>query len=131
MKINFQSLSDGVHAFDFELEGSELNLEKQGFSIKSIALKSTVNKGEKNVYITSRATARMGFVCDTCLVDFDDVLKEEFSVFYTSDKETVKYDDEETVQLLKPGTPIDLTKGLKENLLLIKRCLIGKRQERS
>ncbi len=118
MKINFQSLNDGSHVFDFVLEGSELDLEKQGLGTNEIALHCTVSKAEKNVYITSKAKAKIDFVCDSCLVDFVDILENEFSIFYTSDKETVKYDDEEFVRLLKPGTPIDLTYGLKENLLL-------------
>ena len=118
MKINIHSLTDGVHLFDFKLDSSEFDLGKQDFSIKEIALRCTVNKGEKNVYITSKARAKVSFVCDSCLVDFGDVLEDEFSIFYTSDKETVKYDDEQVVQLLKPGIPIDLTYGLKENLLL-------------
>jgi len=118
MKINVHSLNNGVHIFEFDLDSSELDLEKQNFSITEIALKCTVNKGEKNVYITSKARTRVRFVCDSCLVDFADVLEDEFSIFYTSDKETVRYDDEQVVRLLKPGTPIDLTYGLKENLLL-------------
>lgn len=118
MKINVHSLTDGVHIFEFDLDGSELDLGKQDFSIKEISLRCTVNKSDKNVYIAFRARAKVGFVCDSCLVDFADVLVEEFSIFYTSDKETAKYDDEQVVQLFKPGTPIDLSNGLKENLLL-------------
>ena len=118
MKINVHSLNVGVHIFEFDLDKSELDLEKQDFFIKEIALKCTVNKGEKNVYIASTARVQVNFVCDSCLVDFVDVLEDEFSIFYTSDKEIVNYDDEQVVQLLKPGTPIDLTNGLKENLLL-------------
>ena len=118
MKINVHSLTDGVHIFEFDLDKSELDLGKQNFSIKEISLRCTVNKGDKNVYIASKTRAKIGFVCGSCLVDFTDVLEEEFSIFYTSDIKTVKYDDEQVVQLFKPGTPIDLTNGLKENLLL-------------
>ena len=118
MKINVHSLNDGVHIFEFDLDSSELDLEEQDFSIKEISLKCTVNKGEKNVYITSTARTQVNFVCDSCLVDFVDVLEDDFFIFYTTDKETVKYDEEQVIQLLKPGDPIDLTNGLKENLLL-------------
>ena len=118
MKINVHSLTDGVHIFEFDLDSSELDLGKKDFSIKEISLRCTVNKGEKNVYIAAKARAKVGFVCGSCLVDFSDVLEEEFSIFYTSDKETVKYDDEQVVQLFKPGAPIDLSNGLKESLLL-------------
>ncbi len=118
MTINVHSLNDGVHIFEFDLDSSELDMEEQDFSIKEISLRSTVNKGEKTVYITTTTRTQVNFVCDSCLVDFVGVLEDEFSIFYTTDKETVKYDDEQAVQLLKPGNPIDLTNGLKENLLL-------------
>jgi len=118
MKINVHSLTDGVHIFEFNLDNSEFDLGEKDFSIKEISLRCTVNKGDKNVYIASKVRANVGFVCGSCLVDFADVLEEEFSIFYTSDKETVEYDDEQVVQLLKPGTPIDLSNGLIENLLL-------------
>lgn len=118
MKINVHSLNDGVHEFEFDVDGSELALEEQGFSIGEIGLRCTVNKSENSVYINSKVRAKVNFICDSCLVNFDDVLADEFSIFYTSDKETVKSDDEQVVQLLKPGTPLDLTNGLKESLLL-------------
>jgi len=102
MKINVHSLNDGVHIFEFDLDSSELDLEEQDFSIKEISLKCTVSKGEKNVYITSTARTQVNFVCDICLVDFVDVLENEFFIFYTTDKETVKYDEEQVIQLHKP-----------------------------
>ena len=128
MKINFQSLNDGVHIFEFDVDSSELDLGKQDFSIKGIALKSTVNKGEKNVYITSRARAQVSFVCDSCLVDFVDVLEDEFEqltderrhnpIFHDFDGDG----DSEFVITDTHGKVFVITKAASNNLSSIRIC---------
>lgn len=119
MKINIKSLLQGTQVFEFKMSASELGVDSADVVVKSVGVKSTVSRNEQNVYVDSRVSAEVGLVCDSCLTEFVDTLEDRFSVYYTPDEESATNDDEQTIQILKPGMgEIDLSVGVRESILL-------------
>ena len=66
----------------------------------------------------SEATSHLNLVCDRCLSEFTDRVKDSFTIYYTRDREAIQNDDEEVMQLTPGTAEIDLSKGLRESILL-------------
>lgn len=119
MKINIKSLSEGAQFFEFRMDVGESGFESEDLDVKVIDVKSTVSRNERNVYVCSRVSAEVGFVCDSCLTEFVDTLEDQFSIYYTPDEESAASDDERVIQSLKHGAvEIDLSAGVRESILL-------------
>lgn len=117
MKVSIQSLHSGVNSFEFDAEVDELSFDSQSFQVKSVAVKSLVDKGEHNVVVTSRIKACADMTCDSCLEVFTGEFDDSFTLLYTSEKENLA-DDEMTRFLAAGQHSIDLTEGVRESILL-------------
>ncbi len=117
MKVNIQSLQNGVNAFEFDAPVEELLFDSQGLNVNSVAVKSLVDKGEQNIVVSSHIKACVEMTCDSCLEAFDGRVEDSFTILYASEKESLG--DDEMTRLLASGThSIDLTEGVRESMLL-------------
>ncbi|MFQ5649124.1 MAG: DUF177 domain-containing protein [bacterium] len=117
MKVNLQSLRNGVTSFEFDADVEDLAFDAGNFQVKAIAVKSKVDKSEHNLVITSDIMVKIDLICDSCLDEFTDEFEDSYTLLYTTEKEG--YAEDEMVRFLNKGTQnIDLTEGLRESILL-------------
>lgn len=118
MKVDIRTLENGVYSFDFEANLEALELAGHDSFMRPVGVKSTVEKSEGSILVTSRVVARLSLECDNCLKDFESELKDDFQLLYTTDKLLASSDDE-MVRLISDSThEIDLTEGVRDSLLL-------------
>ncbi len=117
MKINIQALNRGLNNFEFDADLNELSLTGDHYTLKTVAVKSVVDKGDQNIIVSSDVRTTVALTCDSCLDGFTDVLREQYTLVYTSEQEAL--DDDETVRLIGRGSQtINLAEGLRECILL-------------
>lgn len=119
MKINVHNLKPGINEFQFEKSGEDLSLEHEGIAVDVVHVASKIDKRTQSIVVNSKFTADIKQTCDRCLESFLDSIKGDLITYYTSDKETASFDDEQIIQLITQNTTeINLTNGLRESILL-------------
>lgn len=119
MKINIHSLKPGINQFQFDIAGADLALAHEGLTVDTIQVDCKVDKRDRSIVVSSKFVAQVVQTCDRCLESFSDTFKDELIIYYTSDKETASFDDEQVIRLLSQNTTeIDLSDGLQESILL-------------
>jgi len=119
MKVEIRNLQAGSNRFEFTSDVSDLDLSERNIEFLEIAIESLIDKGEENIVVTNRVRVNAKSECENCLCKYDDVLNEEYTLIYTSNRDTVEHDDEEVLRYLgKTTRELDLTAGLTESLRL-------------
>ncbi|MFQ5824407.1 MAG: DUF177 domain-containing protein [bacterium] len=119
MKINIQNLNNGIHTYEIITSREALNLENNEIFVNEIKIKSSVEKKDKNILVFTNIKTLANYVCDKCLVNFKKILLDDFSLLYTFDMDSTKYEDDEKIRFINANTyEIDLTSDVRESLLL-------------
>jgi uncharacterized protein len=122
MKFDVQKLKDGIHTFETIASKDALNLEDNEIFLNEIQVKSIIEKKDNNIFVHVWIKTLASYVCDRCLTNFEQVLKDEFTLLYKLEQDLSKYhdyDDEQEVRFIKPNLQeIDLTADVRESLLL-------------
>jgi uncharacterized protein len=119
MKVKIQSLQAGRNPFDFVVKDSGFDSPERQIDFREIAINSLVVKSDENIVVTNRIRASAHMECENCLCGYDGVFDDEYTIIYSSSRDTVEDDDEEVLRYLgKSTSEIDLTEGLNEALQL-------------
>jgi uncharacterized protein len=118
MKVNIQSLKDGLHTFDFVVDRVHVDLSDDETFVNQISVHSVLDKREDNIYVKSDVRTEGQFECDRCLEPFTATIEDHFELFFTFDMSSALLDDQEVNLLDATMQEIDLQEGVRDCLLL-------------
>ncbi len=118
MKIPILHLEEGIHHYDFTIEGGSLHFYREEVYPHEMQVHVELNKFERNIQCTIHVETTAHYICDRCLVEYERPFAEKFEVlFHIGTRDLIT--DEEDVIILPPETvDIDLTDRLQEFLIL-------------
>ena len=117
MKINVHALKDGLHSFDFDKAGLELELDPRSFQSK-IHIASHIEKKDYDIFVRTQVEAIVHHVCDNCLEEFSREIEGEFRLMYTPNRDYLLEDEDSVRFLPRHQQELDLAEGVREALLL-------------
>lgn len=117
MKIQLGGLSDGVHQYQFNVAGADLNIGP-GFR-HPVTVSATVEKAGNQFVLKASGEARGTFTCDRCLSEFDTVLTPRYSMVYVFQEAEAERLDPSDYQVVSPSlSVVDITDDVRQTFLL-------------
>lgn len=117
MKINIQSIEDGVVEYDADLDNSFIDHDIKKFYENTIKTHVVVDKFGRNYRVDIELKTLANYTCDRCLAAFMNPFEAQLrQLFYVGNKEIA--DNEDIALLPESTTEIDLTPYLMEMVLL-------------
>jgi uncharacterized protein len=117
MKIQLGGLSEGVHQYQFNVAGADLDIGP-GFR-RPIVVSATVEKTGNQVFLTAFAEATGTFTCDRCLTEFDAVLTPRYTMVYLFEGAEADRFDRSEVQVIPYSlSVVDITDDVRQTFLL-------------
>lgn len=121
MKIKLINLHDGLNHLKIKTDAAELGFEDdeelQSIFADKVELDIEVQKLSDKYFIKLFTVANGHFVCDRCLCDFQQAVKNKFQLVYSTETRN-KFEDDVYRFLEENASEIDLTGDVRENLLL-------------
>lgn len=115
MKIQVGGLAEGIHEYQFKVEGSDLNLEFASSVMVSVSL----DKAGSQIFVSAILQTMGTFSCDRCLAAFTRPLNAAYRMCYLFDSEGADRFDPAEVQVISPSlNVIDITDDVRQTLLL-------------
>ena len=117
MKINIQSIEDGVVEYDADLDNSFIDHDIKKFYENTIKTHVVIDKFGRNYRVDIELKTSANYTCDRCLTSFMNPFEAQLrQLFYVGNKEIA--DNEDIALLPESATEIDLTPYLMEMVLL-------------
>ncbi len=117
MKVNIQSIEDGVVEYDAELDNAFIDHDIKKFYENSIKTHVVVDKFGRNYRVDIELKTSANYTCDRCLTAYINPFEAQLrQLFYVGNKEIA--DNEDIALLPENATEIDLTPYLMEMVLL-------------
>ena len=120
IRIDIKPLTPGIHEFTWEVDAEGLNLDAGLFD--DMHVMARIDFYPTRIFVTVHTQAVAHLVCDRTLVDFDEVVRGEYSVLFSSDdsfREEERRESDDDVRFLAPEVDeIDLTDIVRDTFML-------------
>jgi uncharacterized protein len=117
MKIQVGGLSEGVHEYHFEAEGSELGLGTE--FPHEVSIDTTLEKTGNQFFLEARIRTLGAFVCDRCITEFSIPLSTSYRMCYLWNGANSERLDPAEVQVIPAGlNVIDMSEDVRQTILL-------------
>jgi len=122
MKINISSLSDGEHHYSYSEKPSVFEISFLDF-MSNVNVDVNLCKSIDQIKLKVKLDVKLNFICDRCLYDFPQDVKNEFNLIYKySFKDAPSLDDEMLNDNLKSISLdthyFDITRDVRDYILL-------------
>jgi uncharacterized protein len=122
MKINLVKLHDGLNRLKFHIKPEDLGFDEQAETVllfpNNIAVDVEAQKFSDKYFVKVDLNTIAHYTCDRCLDEFDQDFKTAFQLIY-SKYSSDQFEDDEYRFLGEKETEIDLSPGIRENMILV------------
>lgn len=117
LTVNISRLSEGTHRYSFEVQPESLSLDSR--FVQLIAVKATIDKTGRQLFLKSEIRTEATLTCDRCLAEFQNELATQYRIVYVTDELTAKEEEDAEIQFLSPDANLlDLGEDVRQFLVL-------------
>ena len=118
--IDFQSLKEGVHKFNFSIDKSFLNIcQNTDINDLNISIETNLEKTSRNLIFKFIIIGKLNLQCDRCLDNFDLPINYNANLYVNFGEETSDVTDiYDTMILSESENSIDLSKHFYDYIIL-------------